>query len=134
MAANQISETPAPQTTQSTAVIRPPEAVSVIDDPLFVSNSENFSVPLVTQPSVGVNNYITWKRSMEMVLGIKSKQGFVQGRFPKPSDPYQLTRWERCNNVILSWIINSVSKEIASSIIHCNDCIHAWNTLQMRFA
>ncbi|CAM8889373.1 unnamed protein product [Rhodiola kirilowii] len=69
-----------------------------------------------------------------MALGIKSKLGFVQGRFPKPTDSYMLARWERCNNVIFSWIINSVSKEIGSSIIHCTYSIHAWNTLQMRFA
>ncbi|KAL9692004.1 hypothetical protein QQ045_012435 [Rhodiola kirilowii] len=40
---------------------------------------------------------------------------------------------EKCDNVIFAWLPNLVSKEIGGSIIHCNDSIHAWNTLQMRF-
>ncbi|CAM8969548.1 unnamed protein product [Rhodiola kirilowii] len=67
-------------------------------------------------------------------LGIKAKLGFVQGMFPKPTDdPYKLARWERCNGVVLSWIINSFSDEIAASLVHSVSCVQAWNNLQNRF-
>ncbi|CAM8973249.1 unnamed protein product [Rhodiola kirilowii] len=71
---------------------------------------------------------------MTRALGIKAKFGFVQGLFPRPTnDPYQLARWERCNGVILSWIINSVTDDIAASLVHSVSCTQAWINLQKRF-
>ncbi|CAM8883292.1 unnamed protein product [Rhodiola kirilowii] len=69
-----------------------------------------------------------------MALGIKMKLGFVRGAFPRPEDPYQDARWDKCNNVVLSWIINSVSPEIGCSLIHSSDCMHAWEDLEERFS
>ncbi|CAM8891122.1 unnamed protein product [Rhodiola kirilowii] len=104
------------------------------DDPLFVSPSENVGVSLVTQPLTGAMDYIPWKRAMEMALGGKMKLEFVQGKIPKPTDDdYQKARWMKCNNVIHSWLINPVSKEISSSLIHSVDCMQAWSDLQMQF-
>jgi hypothetical protein len=41
---------------------------------------------------------------------------------------------DRCNNIVLSWIINSVSKEISINII-CVDTAEAmWNDLKDRFS
>ncbi|KAL9667154.1 hypothetical protein QQ045_001503 [Rhodiola kirilowii] len=71
---------------------------------------------------------------MEIALGIKMKLGFVRGEFPRPIDAYQGARWDKCNNVVLSWIINSVSPKIGSSLIHSTDCTHAWEDLEERFS
>ncbi|KAL9680816.1 hypothetical protein QQ045_012595 [Rhodiola kirilowii] len=71
---------------------------------------------------------------MEMALGIKMKLGFVRGEFPRSNDPYQGARWDKCNNVVLSWIINSVSPEIGSSLIHSSDCMQACEDLDKRFS
>lgn len=68
-----------------------------------------------------------------MALGFKSKLGFVRGDFPRPSDPYELTKWERCNSVVHTWILHYVSKETATSIVHSRDSIHAWQILHNRF-
>ncbi|CAM8968743.1 unnamed protein product [Rhodiola kirilowii] len=71
---------------------------------------------------------------MEMALGIKMKIGFVRGEFPRPIDAYQGARWDKYNNVVHSWIINSVSPNITSSLIHATDCMHAWEDLEERFS
>ncbi|KAL9674278.1 hypothetical protein QQ045_030549 [Rhodiola kirilowii] len=103
---------------------------SLADDPLFVSSNENVVVSLVTHPLVGDKNYLNWRKSMEMALGIKMKLAFVRGQFPRPIDPYQGARWDKCNNVVLSWLINSVSPEIGSSLIHAANCTKAWEILK----
>ncbi|CAM8937309.1 unnamed protein product [Rhodiola kirilowii] len=52
---------------------------------------------------------------MARALGVKTKLEFVLGSVPRPvNDSVKLARWERCNNVILTWITNSVSDEIGS--------------------
>ncbi|CAM8982108.1 unnamed protein product [Rhodiola kirilowii] len=71
---------------------------------------------------------------MSRALGVKAKLEFVQGLIAKPTnDPYKLAHWERCNSVILTWIINSVSDEIGASLVHSTSCVQAWINLQKRF-
>ncbi|KAL9679219.1 hypothetical protein QQ045_017075 [Rhodiola kirilowii] len=84
------------------------------DDPLYVCKNEHVSNLIVTPLLTDAVYFITWKKSMEVTLGIKMKLGFVNGDFLRPMDPCQLAKWQRCNNVIFSWIINSVSKEIGA--------------------
>lgn len=104
------------------------------EDPLFISNSENVGVSLVTQCLNGPVNFITWKISMEMALSGKMKLSFIRGKIPKPEeDPYQQERWDRCNAVVMSWILNSVCREIGESLIHSRCCIQAWSELQLLF-
>jgi len=45
-----------------------------------------------------------------------------------------LSAWIRCNNMVLSWIMNSVSKEIAASIIYITTAEAMWKDLKERFS
>ncbi|KAB1224576.1 hypothetical protein CJ030_MR2G004968 [Morella rubra] len=40
----------------------------------------------------------------------------------------------RCNNLILSWILNLISKEIASNALYINSAKEVWDKLKARFA
>ena len=42
--------------------------------------------------------------------------------------------WERCNNLIHSWILNSVSPQIAQTIVFHESAIDVWIELQERFS
>ncbi|XP_042942326.1 uncharacterized protein LOC122276564 [Carya illinoinensis] len=71
---------------------------------------------------------------MMMALKAKNKIGFVNGSISQPSSTdsaYEL--WERCNNMVSSWIISSVSKEIGGSIICARTAQNMWEDLKNRF-
>jgi len=69
---------------------------------------------LVSQMLNG-DNFSTWPRSMEMALIAKNKVGFIDGTIPKPSPTdSSFHAWMCCKTMVLSWILNSVSTEIAS--------------------
>jgi hypothetical protein len=72
---------------------------------------------------------------MFMALTAKNKLRFINGTLPKPNpsdaDHYS---WTRCNNMVLPWIINSVSKEIAASVIVVDSAEVMWNDLRDRFS
>jgi hypothetical protein len=89
-------------------------------NPFFLHHGDSPGAILVSQPLTG-DNYSSWRRAMIMALTAKNKLGFVTGTLPLPnvpeSDPLNFS-WCRCNNMVLSWLINSVSKEIAASIIY----------------
>ncbi|PHT37666.1 60S ribosomal protein L23a [Capsicum baccatum] len=64
----------------------------------------------------GLKNYGLWKRSLKLALQAKRKLGFVVGDGKKEDYQKELhEHWETCNEVVLSWIINTVSKDLIIS-------------------
>nr|GEU93470.1 serine carboxypeptidase S28 family protein [Tanacetum cinerariifolium] len=71
---------------------------------------------------------------MEIGLSTKRKLGFVRGIVIEMNDPVQAELWDTCNNVVISWIMNSVSDSIAKSIMFVGTASEIWNQLEKRFA
>ncbi|KAJ0858060.1 putative RNA-directed DNA polymerase [Helianthus annuus] len=50
---------------------------------------------------------------MKLALEAKNKFGFIDGKCKKNTDDEVLSsQWDRCNSVVLSWLLNSVSEEL----------------------
>ncbi|KAM1127566.1 hypothetical protein ACFXTH_037718 [Malus domestica] len=103
--------------------------------PLYLHHSDQPGAVLVPQPLVE-DNYGTWVQSMTMALMVKNKLGLVDGTIEKPSDDQieELQQWNRCNNLVKTWLLGSMSKEISGSVIHCKDARQMWLDLQERFS
>lgn len=91
------------------------DPISAMADPMspyFLTHADNPGMILVSQPLNG-DNYIAWSRSMMIALSAKNKLGFVNGSLPRPneSNPNLLAAWVRGNSIVISWILNSISKE-----------------------
>jgi hypothetical protein len=87
--------------------------------PFFLHPSENPGAVLVSTPLTD-HNYHNWSRAMKRALSSKNKIRFINGTLPKPSyldSTYDL--WDRCNNMVLSWITRTLSPHIFQSTI-CN--------------
>ncbi|RVW71521.1 hypothetical protein CK203_047985 [Vitis vinifera] len=58
---------------------------------------------------------------MILALNSKNKLGFVNGSIKAPSeeiDPEGYATWSRCNDMVHSWIVNTLNPEIADSVIY----------------
>lgn len=102
--------------------------------PLYLhpSDGNNF---MTIEKLQGSSNYRSWKRSMEIALSSKRKLGFVKGTLTKDvTDVVKSEAWDTCNNMIISWILGSVSESIKKSIMFVNSAYHIWNHLEQRFA
>ncbi|CAN1222783.1 hypothetical protein LINGRAPRIM_LOCUS670 [Linum grandiflorum] len=76
-----------------------------------------------------------WSRSMSVALSIKNKLRFVDGTYLAPSaTDASHSAWIRCNFVVLNWIFNSVSEDIAQSLISYDDAASVWKDLKQRFS
>jgi len=88
---------------------------------------------LVSQILTG-ENYDSWSRAMKIALSAKNKFEFVDNSISQNnSDPERLKAWIRNNNIIISWILNAVSKEISASIIYLETASAMWKELKERF-
>jgi hypothetical protein len=104
------------------------------ENPYFLHHADSLGTILISQHLNG-DNFVTWKRSMDMALVAKNKFGFVDGSLPKPpvGDP-NLRSWVRCNNMVLSWLLNSISREIANNVLFLNIVAAVWSDLNEHFS
>jgi hypothetical protein len=72
---------------------------------------------------------------MKRALGAKNKSRFIDGSLPVP-EIADLNRipWERCNHLIFSWIINSVTPSIAQTLVFHEHALDVWHDLYERFS
>jgi len=118
----------------------PPRTAPVIlqqtntDSVYYVHPSKGPNFVTVT-PLLTGSNYLAWSRSMKRALGVNNKFAFVDGSIPiPPLDDLNRNAWERCNHFIHSWILNSVSPQIAQTIVFHEFAIDVWIELQERFS
>ncbi|XP_039053465.1 uncharacterized protein LOC120195535 [Hibiscus syriacus] len=89
---------------------------------------------LVSQLLVGLENYCVWSRSLMITLLAKIKLGFVDGSCQRNDYAAALhPQWDRYNTVVLSWILNSVSKELSVGIVFALSVTVVWRDLKDRF-
>ncbi|KAL5560669.1 hypothetical protein UlMin_036880 [Ulmus minor] len=104
-----------------------------INSAFYLSNADHPGLSLVSTPLLGPN-YNSWHRAMSMALIAKNKIGFVDRSISRPEDDDSLLSfWFRCNNMVMSWILNAVSKDIADSIMYVNNACDMWTDLHERF-
>lgn len=72
---------------------------------------------------------------MQRALRAKNKLGFIKGTLLKPSDSNSLLleSWERCNDMLVSWIQNSIAQQLRSSVAFVDDAREVWNELKECF-
>ena len=102
--------------------------------PYFLSSNESPTLVLVSTVLDGPN-FHQWHRAMSMALLSKNKLQFVDGSIPVPArGDATFSAWQRCNNMVISWLIHSVSSSIAQSIIWIDSALEIWNDLHSRFS
>lgn len=105
------------------------------NNPYRLETSDNPSTLLVTEP-LTTENYSTWSRSIQRALRAKNKLGFIDGTIDKPAStsPILLSLWERCNNMLVSWLQNAISLPLRPSVAFVDDARELWLELQDRFS
>ncbi|XP_010424302.1 PREDICTED: uncharacterized protein LOC104709375 [Camelina sativa] len=79
-------------------------------------------------------NYDDWDATMRIALDSKRKLGFIDGSLPRPDESdSSFPLWSCCNNMVKSWLLNSVSPEIYRSILRMKDASDIWRDLYSRF-
>lgn len=105
-----------------------------VDSFLYLHPSENPAVSLVS-PVLDSSNYHSWSRSMMTALSAKNKLEFIDGGAPEPLKADRTYGgWRRCNNMVVSWIIHSVSMTIRQSILWMDKAEEIWKDLKFRYA
>ncbi|XP_071704621.1 uncharacterized protein [Rutidosis leptorrhynchoides] len=79
------------------------------------ATGDSSGAPLITQKLKGTENYNVWSCALKLALQTKNKLGFIDGsraRFEYEDDDVLLGQWDRCNSVMLTWILMSLSEDV----------------------
>ncbi|XP_058732848.1 uncharacterized protein LOC131604424 [Vicia villosa] len=102
-------------------------------DPYYMHPSDNPGLAIVTPP-LNNTNFHSWSRSLKLALMSKNKLGFIDGTLTRPAitDP-NFVLWNRCNNMVMAWITNSIDKEISESVLWIDSAKEIWEELHERY-
>ncbi|XP_019223774.1 PREDICTED: uncharacterized protein LOC109205516 [Nicotiana attenuata] len=101
--------------------------------PYHLNNSDSPGMTLVNSVFDG-RGYPGWRRSILLSLPTKRKLGFINGACKSPGlNSPELEQWNCVNDMVISWILNALSKDIADSVIYSKTAKELWDSLEQRF-
>ena len=69
-----------------------------------------------------------------MALNIRNKLGFIDDTILKPPAHHRDSgAWSRCNDMVSTWLMNSVSKKIGQCLLFMSSAESIWKNLMSRF-
>ena len=111
-----------------------PNTTIDINHPYFLSSSDHPGLSLVTE-TLTDQNFHCWSRSIQIALSTKLKLGFIDGTLPAPAtNSPQFVLWKRGNDLVISWILNSVSPDIKQSVVYMSKAKQIWDDLLTRYS
>ncbi|KAL0427167.1 UNVERIFIED_CONTAM: hypothetical protein Slati_2891500 [Sesamum latifolium] len=101
-----------------------------LDNP---QSNEGSGLTLVSSPLTG-DNYLVWSRAIRFALRAKKKLSYIDGRTTRPADnSEELDEWIRNDYMVITWILNSVSKKIVDAFIYVSSARSLWLQLEARY-
>ncbi|XP_021600646.1 uncharacterized protein LOC110606196 [Manihot esculenta] len=71
---------------------------------------------------------------MVIALKAKDKLGFINGKCKMPDqDDINYEEWQKADNMVMSWILNALSKELAETFLYAINAYELWEELKERF-
>ncbi|KAK9912347.1 hypothetical protein M0R45_036214 [Rubus argutus] len=110
------------------------DATPNLSDPLTLHHSDTSGLTLVNEQLKG-HNYGQWSRFIRLSLSAKNKLGLIDGSIKAPSSTdTKFPTWQRCNDMVLSWILHSIHLDIARSVLFYDTAAGVWSDLKDRFS
>ncbi|XP_061348596.1 uncharacterized protein LOC133293975 [Gastrolobium bilobum] len=100
--------------------------------PYYLQNRDHHGLILVSHSLTG-SNFSSWHHALLLALTAKNKLVFVDGTIVRPpSTDLLFSSWNRCNSMVISWILNSVPKDIADNLLYFSTGYKVWNDFKTR--
>ncbi|GJV67699.1 putative RNA-directed DNA polymerase [Tanacetum coccineum] len=100
-------------------------------EPLYLHSNDTNGVPIIGFKLEGTENYKIWKAAITIAIHTKNKLGFINGKIPRPVEAdFMQEQWDRCNSVVLNWILGCVSQNVFMCQIFSKNAKVVWDELE----
>ncbi|KAL0284106.1 UNVERIFIED_CONTAM: hypothetical protein Sangu_2845500 [Sesamum angustifolium] len=101
-----------------------------IPEQLQLHGFDHPGIVLVSAPLYG-SNYLNWSCGIKSALRAKLKLCFIDGTSMKPRvDDPPFEQWIRVDDMVTTWILNSISKEIVEAFMYTKSARNLWLDLE----
>jgi gag-polypeptide of LTR copia-type len=94
----------------------------------------------LTATLLNENNYLSWARSVSLTLSGRGKIGYINGKIKKTeppkegeADPQVLEQWQMNNDIVCSWLLNSMEPSISGIFLLCDTAKDMWDSVKEMF-
>ncbi|XP_059288844.1 uncharacterized protein LOC132042266 [Lycium ferocissimum] len=104
-----------------------------------MTNTDNSQIPARNGTAAGTNTSMTGTTPISHRVNfdcfiVRNKLDFIHGTIKKPPEGSPLLRqWQRCNDLVVAWAANSVTKEIHRSVVYSEFAKDIWRELEARY-
>ncbi|GJT37651.1 putative RNA-directed DNA polymerase [Tanacetum coccineum] len=111
------------------------DKISSLDlgNPLHLQNSDFNSATIISVKLTETENYRVWAAAMKLAISTRNKTGFLYGtclKFAYTSSASLSNQSNRCNSIVLSWLLNSVSEDLFLGQIFFDNASDVWAELK----
>lgn len=72
---------------------------------------------------------------MQITLSAKNKCVIINGDITAPANDSPLfVHWKRVNDMVITWILNTISDDICNNMNYMDNAFTVWNELNERFS
>lgn len=104
------------------------------DNPYNLHSNDHTGLVLASDRLTTSSDFHSRRCSVRMALNVRNKLGFIDGSITKPLETHRdYGAWSRCNDIVATWLMNSVSKPIGHSLLFISTAEGIWNNLLARF-
>ncbi|KAL2241232.1 UNVERIFIED_CONTAM: Retrovirus-related Pol polyprotein from transposon RE1 [Sesamum indicum] len=90
-------------------------------------------LPIISAPLNG-NNWLAWSRAIRIALGGRDKLSFIDGTCVQPREgTEEMRQWRTTDYMVLTWILNTISKEIVNAYLYTSSARALWLELEARY-
>ncbi|KAL1208845.1 hypothetical protein V5N11_010523 [Cardamine amara subsp. amara] len=110
------------------------QSLDQYENPYYLHNSDHAGLVLISDCLSSGADFHSWRRSVRMALNVRNKLSFIDGTVPKPASTHRDSgSWSRWNDMVATWLMNSVSKKIGQSLLFISTAEGIWQNLMTRF-
>ncbi|GKB34086.1 putative RNA-directed DNA polymerase [Tanacetum coccineum] len=111
------------------------DSVSTLDcsNILHLQNSDFNVTNVISIKLSGTENYRVWAAAMRLAINTRNKTNFIDDTCLKEtyaSSAVYSSQWDRCNSIVLSWLLNSVSDDLYLGQIFSENASEVWSELK----
>ncbi|XP_010691085.2 uncharacterized protein LOC104904516 [Beta vulgaris subsp. vulgaris] len=116
-------------------IINPPPPPLKIDasSPFFLGPQDRPG-DFITPTRLTHENYADWAADVQLALVARRKFVFVDGTISSPVPPCTESDWLTINAMLVSWITNTITPEVKSTLTKYREARRLWDHLKHRFS
>ena len=113
--------------------VPPPPPPKIDSSSPFFLGPQDRPGDFITPTRITYDNYADWAADIRLALLARRKFGLVDGSISTPTPPCTESDWLTLHAMLVSWITNTITPKVKSTLTKYSEASRLWAHLKQRF-